>query len=172
MAICEGCRTFYVVRNGTRGRFCSMKCVAQWRTKTLSGQHPYSRSRGGRRADLGNRYFRSGWEANWARYLNWLQSIGEIQSWEYESITFEFHKIRRGTRFYTPDFKIHNKDGSIEYHEIKGWMDIKSATKIKRMAKYYPDVRLLVIGHKEYGAVSRKAKGMVPGWETTPKKAY
>lgn len=42
------------------------------------------RSKGGIRPDLG-RYFRSAWEANIARYLNFLQKHGEIESWEYES---------------------------------------------------------------------------------------
>ena len=121
---------------------------------------------GGKRADLGNLYFRSRWEANYARYLNWLVGLGEIQSWQYESDTFEFAKIKRGNRFYTPDFKIANKDGSVEYHEVKGWMDATSQTKLRRMAKYYPEVRVVVVDQPAYRAIARQARNLVPGWES------
>ncbi len=58
----------------------------------------------GRAPDLGDTYFRSRWERNWARYLNFLVQHGEITGWEYEPKTFWFHKIKRGTRSYKPDF--------------------------------------------------------------------
>lgn len=123
------------------------------------------RSNGGKRADLNGRYFRSSWEANYARYLNWLVSIGTIARWEYEVDTFEFKTIKRGTRFYTPDFKVHHHDGTTEYHEVKGWMDRKSATKLKRMAKYYPGVKIIVIDKKQYRAIAAKISTTVPNWE-------
>lgn len=122
-------------------------------------------SRAGKRADLGDIFFRSSWEANYARYLNWLVSIGEIQSWEFEPDEFEFKGIKRGTRFYLPDFKILNNSFSIEYHEIKGWMDPRSATKLKRMKKYYPDVKVIVIDKEAYQALAKDVKGFVPNWE-------
>ena len=122
------------------------------------------RGRGGKRSDLQDRYFRSSWEANWARYLNWLISIGEIEKWEFEVDTFEF-PVKRGSRFYLPDFKIFNKNGSIEYHEVKGWMDPVSATKIKRMAKYYPKVKLVIIDKSYYRSVAKKISSIIPGWE-------
>src|SRR3972149_9721027 len=37
----------------------------------------------GRRADLGM-FFRSAWEANVARYLNFLKTHGSVKGWEYE----------------------------------------------------------------------------------------
>ena len=43
-------------------------------------------------------YFRSRWEANYARYLQWLKDRGEIVDWEYEPETFWFEKIKRGVR--------------------------------------------------------------------------
>lgn len=125
---------------------------------------------GRRREDLGGAYFRSMWEANWARYLRWLVEIGEIVSWSYEPETFEFPGIKRGTRFYTPDFRVVNRDGSVEYHEIKGWMDPESATKLRRMARYHPDVRIHVVDEEAYRAVARKVKRLIPGWETKPKR--
>ena len=121
-------------------------------------------SSGGIRSDLGI-FVRSSWEANYARYLTFLVGLGEIQGWEYEAETFEFEAIKRGTRSYTPDFKVTNNNGSVEYHEVKGWMDPKSKTKLKRMAKYYPDIRIVVIGSDEYKAISRECRRLVPNWE-------
>ncbi len=123
----------------------------------------WSRAKSGTRDDLGI-YVRSRWEANYARYLNWLKDQGQIAGWEYEPDTFLFEAIKRGTRSYTPDFKVAEKDGRVIYHEVKGWMDPKSVTKLKRMAKYYPDVKILVIGPSEYGAIAKWHR-MIPNWE-------
>ena len=120
---------------------------------------------GGKRLDLGNRYFRSMWEANYARYLNWLLDLGEVREWQYESIEFEF-PVKRGTRFYKPDFWVTWKEGKSEYVEIKGWMDGKSKTQLARMAKYHPAVKVRVIGPKEYLHLKRQVSRLVPNWET------
>lgn len=125
----------------------------------------YRPRRGGRRSDLGDQYFRSSWEANYARYLTFLEKLGEIDRWEYEPDTFEFHGIKRGTRFYTPDFKVW-EDGEFEYFEIKGYMDAKSRTKLKRMGKYHPDVKINLIGADEYRALARDVEPLIPGWES------
>lgn len=117
---------------------------------------------GGYRADLG-RYFRSRWEANYARYLDWLQHQGVIRDWAYEPDTFEF-PVKRGTRFYTPDFRVTERDGRVVYLEVKGWMDPKSATQLKRMAKYYPAVRVIVVDQAAYRAVAQWQR-LIPGWE-------
>lgn len=121
---------------------------------------------GGRRYDLGGQYFRSAWEANYARYLNWLVSKGEIDRWDYEPITFEFTGIKRGTRFYTPDFRIINLRGAHEWHEVKGWMDAASKTRMKRMAKYYPNEKIVIIDRKWFASAMRAGlPAMIPGWE-------
>lgn len=117
-----------------------------------------------RRLDLGGCFFRSAWEANWARYLTFLQKHGEIAGWEYEVVEFEF-PVERGARFYKPDFQVLQKDGSVEYHEVKGWMDSVSATRLKRMAKYYPHVIVRLIDGKVYRAVAKKMARVIPGWE-------
>lgn len=121
------------------------------------------RGKGGIRGDLGF-FVRSRWEANYCRYLKWLVDLGEIRSWEYEKETFRF-PLDSGTRTYTPDFKVTNKNGTIEYHEVKGWMDPKSATQIKRMQKYYPQHSLILIDKKIYYAIARKVKKIIPYWE-------
>ena len=125
----------------------------------------YSRGKMGKRVDLDNQYFRSSWEANYARYLNWLCEIGDIEHWEYEPDVFMFHEIKRGTRSYTPDFKVFEQDGSFEYIEIKGWMDPKSKTRLKRMAKYYPDVPLRLVDKDIYYAIRDKVQGFIANWE-------
>lgn len=151
-----------------RGRKAVMTKIERYGTAGAvfaKEENAYSRARGGRREDLENRYFRSSWEANYARYLNWLVGQGEIKGWEYEVDTFVFHGVTRGAITYTPDFKVTERDGSVVYHEIKGWMDGPSKTRLKRMAKHYPDVRVIVIGEAEYKAIA-KWKGLIPEWET------
>jgi len=111
------------------------------------------------------KYYRSRWEANYAYYLQWLLERGEIAKWEHEPKTFWFEKIKRGTRSYLPDFRVTENDGSEAFHEVKGWMDDRSKTKIKRMRIYHPDVTLIVIGAKEYKAIQNKASRLVPGWD-------
>lgn len=109
-------------------------------------------------------YYRSQWELNYARYLEMLKNLGEIAEWEHEPETFWFEGVKRGTVSYLPDFRVTENNGSIAYHEVKGWMDDKSKTKIKRMAKYHPDVKLVVIDSKAYKALARQVKGLVDGW--------
>jgi hypothetical protein len=101
-------------------------------------------------------FFRSGWEPNYALYLDFLIKQKQIKKWEYEAETFWFEKIKRGVRSYKPDFKIYNNDGSIEYHEVKGWLDAKSKTKLKRMSKYYPAVKMVLIGQEDYKDIKNK----------------
>jgi hypothetical protein len=170
VATCIGCGKTFDVDAGSKGYVCSRACWAAVKTQVVPGC-PHPRGAGGKRDDLGF-YVRSRWEANWARYLKWLEVRGEILRWQYEPDTFEFTGVRRGSRFYTPDFKVFNRDGSVEYHEVKGWMTPESKTKLKRMAKYHPDVRIVVIGIKEYQAVARDLRGLIDGWEASPKKGY
>lgn len=164
MAKCMACGKEYSVPAGCKGIVCSMKCLGAVRTKLSPGTST-PRGKGGRREDLGGLYVRSRWEANWARYLNWLKGLGEIQEWAYEPDTFEFVGIRKGTRFYTPDFRVINKDGSKEYHEVKGWLTGIGKTKLKRMAKYHPDVKIVLVDKSYYKSVAKKVAGCIPNWE-------
>jgi len=110
-------------------------------------------------------YFRSRWEANYGRYLEWLKSRGDIEDWAHEPETFWFEKIKRGCRSYLPDFKVTENCGSIVYHEVKGWMDARSKTKINRMRIYYPKVKLVLIEKKQYTEIKKKLSALIPGWE-------
>lgn len=108
-------------------------------------------------------YMRSKWEYNYACFLDFLIKHGEIERWEHEPDTFWFEQIRRGVRSYLPDFKVYNKDGSVEYHEVKGYMDRKSKTKLKRMKKYYPEVKMVLIDQKRYKAI-KKIASLINNW--------
>jgi hypothetical protein len=152
-----------IVNSDEYRQFCSDLMAQRQATRLV--RSGYSRGSMGKREDLGGLFVRSSWEANYARYLNWLIEQNEIAAWEYEPDTFWFHEIKRGTRSYTPDFKVINNDGTVEYHEIKGWMDQKSRTALKRMAKYYPDVKLVVIDNDAYHALANDIKGFIQGWE-------
>ena len=107
----------------------------------------------------GKRYwFRSGFEVRWAQYLELLKGLGEIVDWFYEIRKFEFEKIRSGTVFYTPDFKViypkeseagyedtHCRNCFYVWHECKGHLQQRDVTKFKRMVKYYPNEKLILV---------------------------
>jgi hypothetical protein len=138
--------------------------VSQSPTLKTSGANLYSRCKRGYRDDLPGIFFRSKWEANIARYYNYLMSIGEIDLWEYEPETFWFKAIKRGVRSYMPDFRI-TENQKKYYVEVKGWMDNRSKTKLKRMKKYYPDVEIRLLGEKEYRDIKKKMSGVIKCWE-------
>jgi hypothetical protein len=109
-------------------------------------------------------YYRSRWEANYARYLEWLKSRGEIVDWQHEPETFWFDAIKRGVRSYLPDFRVWEKDGSTPLHEVKGWMDARSKTTLKRMAKYHPSETIILIRERAYNDIARKIGPMIQDW--------
>ena len=82
----------------------------------------------GRREDLGI-FVRSGWEANFLRYIKHLGL-----KYQYEPQVFVFDKIKHGTVSYCPDIKLENGT----WIEIKGFCDGKSKTQIRRFKQYYP----------------------------------
>lgn len=110
-------------------------------------------------------HYRSAWEYNLALYFQWLKERGEIQEWEFEPETFWFAGIKRGVVSYLPDFRITERNGSVRYIEAKGFLDARSKTKLKRMAKYHPTVRVDLIGEVQYRAIAATMSKVLPGWE-------
>ena len=102
-------------------------------------------------------FFRSKWEANYALYLDFLIKQKEIDRWEYEPDVFIFHAIKFGTRSYRPDFKIYTGNRT-EYHEVKGYMDATSKTKLKRMDKFYPHIKIVLIDQSVYKSIYKFKK--------------
>lgn len=117
-------------------------------------------------------YFRSRWEANYARYLQWLKDNGQIADWAYEPETFWFEKIKRGVRSYLPDFRVWENNGTSCLHEVKGWMDARSRTTLRRMAKYHPEQKIIVIDGEQYRAIRLKVMRLVEGWEDSARDSH
>jgi len=116
------------------------------------------------------KYYRSRWEANYARYLVLLQQKNEIASWLHEPTTFWFESIKRGTRSYLPDFLVTTHDGAGVYHEVKGWMDDASRTKLKRMRIYHPKIVIKLIEKQEYMDIGKQYASQIPDWEYDAKQ--
>lgn len=106
-------------------------------------------------------FFRSKWEANYALYLDFLIKQKQIKRWTYEEDVFIFEEIKFGTRSYRPDFKVYIGDKDIEYHEVKGYMTSRSKTQIKRMAKYYPNIKLIIVDRDVYKDIKNKVGKML-----------
>jgi hypothetical protein len=109
-------------------------------------------------------YFRSRWEYRYALYLDFMKKHNHIIDWFYEPHTFYFEGIKRGTNNYKPDFKVLFPSGNEEWIEVKGYMDAKSATKIKRMAKYFPDVKLRVVSGDWFSTNALMLKKVLKNW--------
>jgi len=136
------------VKNGTAYPERKASWKAEWRT---IGEN--------------KKYYRSKWEANYARYLEWLKSNNQIKDWKHEPTTFWFEDIKRGVVSYLPDFLVTELNGNQSYHEVKGWMDPKSKTKLKRMAKYYPHIKIVLIQKKEYESIKKTMSSIILDWE-------
>jgi hypothetical protein len=149
----------------TRDEF-SRRAAINARNISVTNRDAASWKAGWREIGGKRNYYRSRWEANYARYLQWLQDRGEIIGWEHEPETFWFDGIKRGCVSYLPDFRVIERNGTVEYHEVKGWMDERSLTKIRRMAKYHPAVVLIVIDAPQYRAIARDAAVLIDGWES------
>lgn len=136
-----------------------------WFLSGRANENAYSRCNGGRRDDLGGMFFRSGWEANYARILSLLKEKNEIYRWEYEPERFKF-PVKDGPRSYTPDFKIWERDErDYFYVEIKGWMDPKSKIKCRYMKEFYPDIPVRLIDQRGYKKLQAEFSPQIEGWE-------
>jgi hypothetical protein len=113
--------------------------------------------------------FRSHWEVNYAYYLQFLKTRGDIVDWEYEPQVFYFDGIRRGTTNYTPDFKVTYPGGKHDWREVKGFMSPKDKTKLKRMKKFFPEETIKVIGKDWFKLNGPRLSAIVPGWSRKKK---
>ena len=117
-------------------------------------------------AEIGGKrnFYRSRWEYRYALYLEFMKKHKHIVEWEHEPKTFWFEGIKRGTNNYKPDFFVTFPSGNSEWIEVKGYMDSKSATKLKRMAKYFPVEKIRVVGKEWFKANSSMLKKVIPNW--------
>ena len=89
--------------------------------------------------------FRSLFERDWALYLQLLKEQKQILNWFYEQAVYYFPNEKTAPVQYTPDFTVIDKDGYTYIQETKGWHDGKTNTKLRRMAKYYPDLPIELV---------------------------
>lgn len=80
------------------------------------------------RPDIGHTYFRSSWEANYARVLNWQLARGEIAAWEYEPVAFVLEGSTRGARTYRPDFWVKLQHAGAMAADKQGEIDALTGT--------------------------------------------
>jgi hypothetical protein len=112
----------------------------------------YTSAKGGTRKDL-NKYFRSNWEANFARILNYENKI-----WFYECCTFQIEN----NVSYTPDFYLLDED---KFVELKGRMDERSKHKLDMMQLKFPWIKIELIEGKDYNELRKKYKSLLENWE-------
>ena len=105
------------------------------------------------------------WERNVARYLQWLKVQKQIRDWEYEPKTFVFDAIKFGSRTYTPDFRITENSGRYHWLEVKGWMDDRSRVKLNRMARYFPEEKVVLMDKEQYYGLKADVGKMIE-WES------
>jgi len=83
-------------------------------------------------------HFRSKFECQWAKYLQFLKDKKQIHDWQYEPHRFLFTGATRGPYSYLPDFLVFENDGEAVWQECKGELDSQSASKLQRMFEQFP----------------------------------
>lgn len=139
-------------------------------------------SKGGFRADLGREY-RSSWEANIHRLLNWFKEnkvplTGKHIS--FETVYVEFNHRRGGPSGYHPDFVLYmassiRVDGKT-YHkthiEITGFRDRKKQLKMQRLIEDYGNkngIMMIEITEDIYYMLEQSYSSVIPNWELSGK---
>jgi DNA polymerase III alpha subunit len=143
-------------------RAADMKAKMSARAKG-EGNPMYGRSQQGRmaysaagfREDLGH-YVRSSWEADFARVLKHMGV-----EYEYEARRFTLSRGDGSRLTYAPDFFVPE---SRCFYEVKGWMDDRSAEKIRLFREQYPEETLLVIDKTQFAELQMRYRDLVE-WE-------
>ena len=85
-------------------------------------------------------------ESKYAQELELEKKSGEILWYAFEGI-----KLRLADNtFYTPDFFVMKKDGTLECHEVKGFWEDDARVKIKVAAEHFP-FRFIAIKYTRQG---------------------
>lgn len=112
------------------------------------------------------KYYRSRWELNYAHYLEYLRSIGEVIEWQHEPRKFWFENVKQGITNYTPDFRVVYKDEKEVWVEIKGYIDKDAKTKERRFKKHFPKLNYEMITAKEYKQIEENFSRIVNNWKS------
>ncbi len=107
------------------------------------------------RKDLGH-HCRSKWEANYCRFLLWVN-----RKYKYESKTFVIIPPNGIKATYTPDFLV---DGE-EWHELKGWENRSEFKKWRLFQEQYPNEKFVFIDRNKYKNIENSYQYIIPNWE-------
>ncbi|MBA59656.1 MAG: hypothetical protein CMQ40_10875 [Gammaproteobacteria bacterium] len=84
-------------------------------------------------------------EARYSLLLEEEKRAGRIQWFAFEAV-----KLRLADRtFYTPDFLVMLEDGTLEFHEVKGFWEEDARVKIKVAAETFPLFRFVAVQFKK-----------------------
>lgn len=88
--------------------------------------------------------YRSKWEQQYAEHLELRRMAGQIRAWDYEP-----WRILIGVdAWYTPDFRLLMPDGSIHWHEVKGYRREAAIVRIKAAALAHPNETFVLVTKK------------------------
>lgn len=109
---------------------------------------------GGVRPDL-NQYFRSRWEANVARILNYEELV-----WKYEHKSFLLIRSNGTKVTYRPDFNVEGV-----WWEVKGYMRPEDREKIELFKQQYCEESFILVDAIKYNQLKSRYKKLIPNWE-------
>ena len=92
-------------------------------------------------------------EAAYGDVLMTRMALGEILRFRFEEVVFVLGDRCR----YTPDFEVVLEDGTVEYHEVKGFWRDDARVKIKAAARKFND--------RKFIAVQKLPKNQGGGWK-------
>lgn len=103
--------------------------------------------------------FDSGDERRYAERLDLLVKAGEIREWRHHKVRF---CIGDGA-WYTPDFEVIANDGTIEYHEVKGFQREAAIVRFKAARQQNPHFTFKMIQRRksEWVELHPEAKGQL-----------
>lgn len=79
-------------------------------------------------------------ERRYSQHLDLRKMAGEVFRWD-----FQPEKLRLADRtYYDPDFRVILEDGTVEFHETKGFMRDDAVVKLKCAAEQHPYPFVLV----------------------------
>ena len=133
-----------------KGKIPSEKTRKIWSTQRIGHPcyNPNGYGKAGFRKDL-NQFFRSTWEANIARILNYLNI-----KWEYEK-----HRIYFDGGSILPDFWLSEALFDVE---VKGW-DVDN--KLSKLFGSQPDYPIKIIDGEVYNKLTKMFKNNISNWE-------
>ncbi len=158
--VCPQCKKEFVFKkclnNTTKHKdkiFCSRECQCRF-LFFYSNYASHNRGNSGKRLDLNNQFFRSTWEANFARICNEYNT-----EWLYESERFWLPELKS---FYHPDFFLPEVN---LYVEITGMMTERKLLKLQYFQKNYPEKVILHITQEDWRQYFAQFKPLVKEWE-------